>query len=89
MKVRCPHCGKPVMVNHLGRKPLELPVIKVYNSLRHHQSVAMAASELCCSRAYIYKVLKAEGLTPVEVIKGKVTKKNLYPCQGKDIDIIS
>ena len=36
--------------------------------------VALAAAEsLGCSRALIYKVLKANGMTPADVIKGKVT----------------
>ena len=82
MKVRCPHCGKPVMVNHLGRKPLELPVIKVYDALRHHQSVAMAATELGCSRAYIYKVLKTKRLTPADVINDRVTKQEFVSMSG-------
>ena len=49
-----------------------MPVINVYDALRLHRSVLAAANELGCSRAYIYKVLKAEGLTPANVIKGKV-----------------
>jgi len=54
---------------------LELPVIKVYDALRRHQSAAIAATELGCSRAYIYKVLKADELTPVDVINDRVTKQ--------------
>ena len=74
--VRCPHCGRTVAVEGLGRKAFNMPVTKVYDALRLHRSVLAAASELGCSRAYIYKVLKAEGLSPAEVITGLATKDN-------------
>ncbi|GAJ04932.1 unnamed protein product, partial [marine sediment metagenome] len=32
--------------------------------------------KLGCSRALVYKVLKANGLTPADVIKGLATKDN-------------
>ena len=72
MKVQCPHCGGMVVVNGLGRKAFNMPVTNVYDALRLHRSVLAAANELGCSRAYIYKILKTNGLTPAEVIKGKV-----------------
>jgi hypothetical protein len=72
MLVQCPHCGKSVVVNGIGRKPLNIAVNNVYDTLRLHRSVATAANELRCSRAYIYKVLKADGLTVQDVIRGKV-----------------
>ena len=72
MLVQCPHCGNSVVVNGLGRKAFNMPVINVYDALRLHRSVLAAANELGCSRAYIYKVLKAEGVIPADVIKGKV-----------------
>ena len=74
MLVQCPHCGNSVVVNGLGRKALNMPVIKVCDALRLHRSVLVAANELKCSRAYIYKVLKVAGLTPADVIKGLATK---------------
>ncbi len=67
MKVQCPHCGGMVTVNGLGRKAFQIPVTKVCDALRGHHSVTAAASELGCSRAYIYKVLKAAGLTPANM----------------------
>ena len=67
MKVQCPHCGKTVAVNGLGRKAFNMPVTKVCDALRLHRSIPAAADSLGCSRAYIYKVLKANGLTPGEV----------------------
>ncbi len=74
MLVQCPHCGGTVTVNGLGRKAFNMPVTNVYNALRLHHSVLAAANELGCSRAYIYKVLKANGLTPEDVIKVLATK---------------
>ncbi len=73
MKIQCPNCGKAVMVNNLGRKPFNIPVNNVYDALRLHRSVLAAAEKLGCSRAYIYKVLKADGLTVADIIKGKAT----------------
>jgi hypothetical protein len=70
MLVKCPHCGGTVVVNRLGRKPLAKPVTEVYDALHAQHSVTPAAESLGCSRAYIYKVLKAEGVTPADVIKG-------------------
>ena len=77
MIVKCPYCGKPVVVNGFGRRPLNILVIKVYDALRLNRSVLAAANELGCSRAYVYKVLKADGLTPADVIKGLATKDNI------------
>jgi len=74
MLVRCPHCGQPVVVNGLGRKAFNMPVTNVYDALWLRRSVLAAANELGCSRAYIYKVLKANGMTPADVIKGLATK---------------
>jgi len=61
MLVTCRNCGEKVTVNGLGRKPLPMPVIKVYDTIREKGSIRAAAQELGCSRAYIYKVLKANG----------------------------
>ena len=49
-----------------------MPVKKVCDALRLYRSVQVAANELGCSRAYIYKVLKADGLTVQDVIRGQV-----------------
>ena len=69
MKVLCTYCGKSIMVSGLGRKAFNMPVIKVCDALRLHHSVLVAANELGCSRAYIYKVLKTNGLTAKEVLE--------------------
>ena len=69
MIVECPYCGKPVVVNGFGRRPLNIPVTKVYDALHLHHSVTIAARELGCSRGCIYKVLKDCGLKAEDVIK--------------------
>ena len=86
MLVQCPHCGQPVVVNGLGRKAFNMPVTNVYDALRLRRSVLAAANELGCSRAYIYKVLKADGLTPAGVIKGLATKDTRMLYKGAESD---
>lgn len=71
MKVQCPNCGETISVNGLGRKPFNVPVTEVYDALRLYRSVSGAANSLGCSRAYIYKILKAHGMMSADVIKGK------------------
>ncbi len=70
MKVKCSNCGETISVNGLGRRPLEIGVNNVYDALRLHSSVAVAANELGCSRAYIYKELAKYGTTPRDVTNG-------------------
>ena len=69
MKTQCPKCGEPIVLNRLGRKPLAIPVTIVCDTLKACSSVDAAAEKLNCSRAYIYKVLKANNLTLKEVLK--------------------
>jgi hypothetical protein len=69
MIVKCPHCGKDVAVNGLGRKPLNIPLKNVLESLQVHRSVTAAAQELGCSPSHLLSVLKANGLKLKEVIK--------------------
>lgn len=69
MIVKCPHCGKEVVINGLGRKPLNIPLKNVLESLRAHRGVTAAAEELGCSPSYIFGVLKKNGLKLREVIK--------------------
>lgn len=68
MKIQCPECGNSITVNGLGRKSLNIAVKNVYDAIQHNPSVTLAAAELGCSRAYIYKVLKAEGKTAKEIL---------------------
>ena len=69
MIVKCPHCGKDVTVNGLGRKPLNISLKNVLESLQAHRGVTAAAQELGCSPSYLFGVLKANGLKLKEVIK--------------------
>ena len=62
MIVICPHCGNPVTVNGLGRKPLNIPLKNVLESLQAYRDVKVAATELGCSPSYIFGVLKNNGL---------------------------
>ena len=71
MIVQCPHCGKSVKVDGLGRRPLNIGLKNVCDALQAHRSVAVAANELNCSQAYIFGVLKANGLKLKDVIEGK------------------
>ena len=75
MLINCPHCGETIVVSSSGRKPLNIPVIFICDALQLHRSVTAAARELGCSRGYIYKVLKTNRLTVVDVAKGKVAIK--------------
>jgi hypothetical protein len=68
MKVQCPNCGQSVVVNGLGRKPLNMPLKIVCEAIQAHHSVVAAANELGCSQGYIFKVLKANGLKLKDVI---------------------
>lgn len=71
MKVQCPNCGNSVVVNGLGRKPLNIPLKNVCEALRVYHSVAAAAQELNCSQGYVFNTLKANGLKLKDVVKGK------------------
>ena len=68
MLIKCPHCGGVVPIDWLGRKPLQIPVTNIYDAIRRRRQVSLAARELDCSPAYIYKVLKLNGLTPEQVM---------------------
>jgi len=68
MIIPCPHCGKPVAVNGLGRKPLNIPLKNVCEALQTYRSVVAAANEFNYSQAYIFKVLKYNGLKLKDVL---------------------
>lgn len=73
MIIQCPHCGGSVPVSGmLGRPRLSIPVKKVYDSLSACRSVEQAAQKLGCSRGYVYKVLKENGLLPENLINRRV-----------------
>ena len=69
MIVQCPHCGKPVSVNGLGRKRMDITLNNVRDALQAHHGIVVAARELGCSPAYIFGVLKANELKLQDVIK--------------------
>jgi hypothetical protein len=71
MIIKCPHCGKSVVVNGLGRKPLNIPLKNVCEALQTYRSVVAAAQELNCSQGYIFKVLKDNGLKLKDVLDGQ------------------
>lgn len=71
IKVTCPQCGAKIKVKGTGgRKPKNLTVKLVSDTLKACGSVGKAATELDCSRGHIYAVLKGVGLIPREVLDG-------------------
>ena len=68
MLIQCPHCGKAVMVNGLGRKRLNIPLKNISDCLQAHRNVVTAANKLGCSPAYIFGVLKVNGLKLKDVV---------------------
>ena len=71
MIVRCPSCGYFVSVNGLGRKPLNIPLKNICECLKKHRSIKVAAKELSCSEAYIFKELKVNGLRLKDITESK------------------
>ena len=69
MIAKCPYCGRKITVNGLGRKRLNISLKNVCESLQAYHSVKAVAQELNCSEAYIFSVLKANGLKLKDVIK--------------------
>lgn len=60
------------ITNRLGRKPLNLSVKNVCDTLRDCRDIALAAEKLSCSRGYIYKVLGEHALKPKDVIRRQI-----------------
>ena len=67
--VICPYCGKVAATLLLGRPASNVVVTEVCDVLRLCRSVPLTAEKLGCSRALIYKILKAEGLIAKDIIK--------------------
>ena len=72
MIVQCPNCGKPVVVNGLGRKRLNIPLKNVCEVLQIYHSIKITARKLNCSQGYIFNALKANGLKLKDVINKHV-----------------
>ena len=68
MLIRCPHCGQSVVVNGLGRKPLNIPLKIICEALQAHGNVAVTAAELKCSQGYIFNMLKTNSLKLKDII---------------------
>ena len=79
MIIQCPNCGGQIIVNRFGRRPLNIVVTKVCDALQLHRSVPAAANELGCSRAYIYKILKANRLKLKDVMKRNGNSTSVMP----------
>ena len=86
MKPVYQNCGSEVIISGLGRKAINLPVIKVCDALRLCHTVSATAGKLGCSRAYIYKVLKANCITSKEIIQGNATKDTRLLHKGIESD---
>jgi hypothetical protein len=69
--ITCPHCGKVAATLGIGRAATNIVVTDICDTLRLCRSVPAAAEKLGCSRALVYKVLKANGLKLQDVIEGK------------------
>ena len=71
--ITCPYCGRVAATLSMGRSASNISVIEVCDALRLWNNVPAAAEKLKCSRALVYKILKAHGMTPADVIRGKAT----------------
>ena len=80
--ITCPHCGKVAATIGIGRAATSIIVTDICDALRLYRSTPAAAESLGCSRALIYKILKANGMTPADVIKGLATKDNRLLHKG-------
>ena len=69
MLVECPNCKTIIVVDGLGRRRLDIPLKNVCDTLQAHKNVKTAAQQLRCSPAYIFKILKENGLKLKNVIK--------------------
>ncbi len=75
MKIKCPYCGKEIVVKGLGRKSLNIPLKNVCESLQTCGTASAAAERLGCSQGYIFNALKANGLK-LKDIRGDLAKLN-------------
>ncbi len=81
MLVKCQNCGQMTKVNGLGRKPLNIPLKNICEALQAYRSVVDAAQELGCSQAYIFGVLKINGLRPKDVFEGLPKSGHNLPAE--------
>lgn len=69
MKIKCQHCGCWTETYVSGRKRLNHSVKIVYDTLNQCRTITATAKQLNCSRGYIYKVLKENNLTVIQVLE--------------------
>ena len=82
--ITCPYCGKVAATLGIGRAATNIVGTDICDALRLFRSVPATAEKLGCSRALVYKVLKANGLTPAEVVKGLATKDDRLLHKGAE-----
>jgi len=73
--ITCPNCGAKLPIakkNRSGRKPLNINVKNICDTLRTCCDISVAGQKLKCSRGYIYKVLGEHGLKPRDVIRRQI-----------------
>lgn len=72
VEVISPKCGEKIKGKGTeGRKPKDIHVIFICDTLRSTHSVKQAAEVLGCSQGYIYKVLEAAGLRVQDIISNR------------------
>lgn len=80
--ITCPYCGKVAATLGIGRAATNIVVTDVCDALQSTGNIRAAAVKLGCSRALIYKILKANDITPVEVINSLATKDSRLLYKG-------
>ncbi len=68
--ITCPYCHKIAATLRIGRQQTSITVTDVYDALQACGNVSDAAKNLGCSRALIYKILKANGMTARRALAG-------------------
>lgn len=61
MIVKCPHCGKPIVIEGLGRKKGNYDVQNVLDAFEAHGTIRAAARALDMPSGTVWHVLKDNG----------------------------
>lgn len=84
MIVQCPHCGKSVVVNGLGRKRLNVSLAFVCKALQlcsgnYSKAARVVSNELGekVSPGFVMSRIKRAGLTKEDVIKGEDESRHI------------
>jgi hypothetical protein len=86
MKVICPHCGKTVVIDGLGRKPLNIPLKNIFKALKNNCTAAAAGQELGCSEAHIFGILRANNLKLKDVREGNAPAQATFKLPPSELD---